>query len=216
MNPDDDANAADSSVPPQPVVDVVPEPSSNNKDKKSVRFADESANEILYVPNMRKFKYPDLLWWQRNELPSQNFVLRTLLEGGTTTGWHWSNTSAHDQARRIAHATLDVLSAQAKRGGGCASLGHQATAARHYQASMAVAPQWRGLESLIVSTNVQDHVVQVLLAQQQQQRAQQQDASKLLPCALVVQAVRIHSRPAAQLAMERARFDAKQVGQTFH
>lgn len=175
-----------------------------NKPKKHVRFAnDKDIVQVHLIPNKRKFKFPEWLWWQSGELPSQNWIVRTLLEldDNGSSPLKFLATSPHEQARRIVTATANLLTAHAQRGGGRASLRAQAAAAAEYQASMQAAAIWRGLESLIMDNRaVHDHAVSVLLAQQCHHEP-------------IWQAARVHSRPAAQLAMERARFDAHQVGQ---
>lgn len=157
------------------------------------------------MPNMLRFTFPELIWWQPGELPNQVTLVQNLLDPRTNIiGFGLS--SPHEQAIRVVSATSAVLAAHAKRGGGLQSLRAQADAARDYQSCMRNAAQWRGLETLLVATGVQEHVLEVLLAQRSTRQ------TKLEPSQAILEAARIHSRPSAHLALERARFDAKYAG----
>jgi len=123
-------------------------------------------------------------------------------EGMSTIRW-FTLTTPMDHARRIIATTEALRQHHAVRGGGHASLQAQRKAAANFQATMQ--PSWRGLESLLLDGGTSTHVLRVIMAQRRDG-----DTTQDMSVA-VVTAARGQSRAAAQLALERARFDARQV-----
>ena len=117
-----------------------------------------------------------------------------------------------DQARRIISTTEAFRRHHAIRGGGHVSIQAQRKAVNDFQSAMQ--PCWRGLEFLLLNGGNSTHVLRVVdIASQWYGRGncqQPYDHTHDMTVAVAI-AARKQSRAAAHLALERARFDAKQV-----
>ena len=191
--------------------------------KKTVRFADTAT--VYPVSDLRTWKHHHQLWWQAGELPTASAIVQSILRstesdgetGGeviSPMGWFvWTTTTTPmDQARRIISTTEAFRRHHAVRGGGHVSIQAQRKAVNDFQSAMQ--PCWRGLEFLLLNGGNSTHVLRVVdIASQWYGRGncqQPYDHTHDMTVAVAI-AARKQSRAAAHLALERARFDAKQV-----